>query len=138
LGAVRDGFCSLVAALDRPRAFYTRLLNPGKSEYAAVEKFFREVVDPVIDSMGFQRIEVGTDPAQTGFINTDIFEALHFSSAAVVDITGERPNCFIELGYALGRKRRVIVTAMTGTSLPFDQQAIPCFFWGADQAMRVP
>jgi hypothetical protein len=48
---------------------------------------------------------------------------------ALADITGQRPNCFIELGYALGRGPRVIVTARQGAPLPFDQQAIPCFFW---------
>ena len=39
--------------------------------------------------------------ATYAFINVGIFENLHFSSVAVVDVTGERPNCFIELGYAL-------------------------------------
>jgi hypothetical protein len=45
----------------------------------------------------------------------------------IVDITGLRPNCFIELGYGLGRGNRVIVTAKSGTTLPFDQQAISLF-----------
>jgi hypothetical protein len=45
-----------------------------------------------------------------------------------VDVTAERPNCFIELGYAL-RCNRVLVTAEEGTTLPFDQEMIPCHFW---------
>ena len=53
---------------------------------------------------------------------------MHFSSVAIVDVTGERPNCFIELGYAL-RGGRVLVTAEDGTELPFDQEMIPCHFW---------
>jgi hypothetical protein len=44
-----------------------------------------------------------------------------------MDITGERPNCFIELGYTLGRMRPVIVKAMQGTPLPFDEQAVSLF-----------
>ncbi|HYU24095.1 MAG TPA: hypothetical protein VEO74_02750, partial [Thermoanaerobaculia bacterium] len=52
------------------------------------------------------------------------------AAAVVVDVTGLRPNCFIELGYALGREHRTIVSAQHGTILPFDEQAIPTHFWG--------
>jgi hypothetical protein len=75
------------------------------------------------------RIEIGTDKSEHAFINVAIFESLHFSSLAIVDVTGERQNCFIELGYALGTANRVLVTAEEGTKLPFDQEMIPCHFW---------
>ncbi|MBK8270709.1 MAG: hypothetical protein IPK83_21345 [Planctomycetes bacterium] len=75
------------------------------------------------------RVEIGTNKAEHAFMNVAIFESLHFSNLAIIDITGERPNCFIELGYALGTGNRVLVTAEKGTQLPFDQQAIPCHFW---------
>jgi nucleoside 2-deoxyribosyltransferase len=72
---------------------------------------------------------MGTDPTEHGFVNIGIFEQLHYSELAIVDVTGLRPNCFIELGYALGCGIPVIVTAKEGTVLPFDQSAIPCHFW---------
>ncbi len=119
----------LMTVLELPKAFYVRLLNQGHPLYTQVEAFFRGVVDPVVAVAGFQRIEMGTDSTEQAFLNVAIFESLHFASVVVVDVTGERPNCFIELGYALGRGNRVIVTAKEGTELPFDQQAIPCHFW---------
>jgi hypothetical protein len=119
----------LLAAIDRPNAFYVRLLNNRAEEYPVVERFFRDVVDPVVERMGYRRIEMGTDPTEHGFINVEIFERLHYSELAIVDVTGLRPNCFIELGYALGCKIPAIVTAQEGTVLPFDQNAIPCHFW---------
>ena len=85
------------------------------------------------------RVDLGKDEVESGFINTEIFGRLHHSTVAIVDVTGQRPNCFIELGYALGRSLRVICTAETGTSLPFDQSAIPCHFWKdgePDEAQR--
>jgi hypothetical protein len=124
-----ETFSGLVAALDHPVAFYVRLLNQDLAEFADVEKFFREVVDPTVQKLGYRRAEMGTDASRQGFMNVDIFETLHYASVAIVDVTGLRPNCFIELGYGLGRGNRVIVTAKRGTALPFDQQAIPCFFW---------
>jgi hypothetical protein len=109
--------------------FYVRLLNPEHAKFNAVEAFFRNVVDPVVDRAGMRRVEISTDKSDYAFIDVGIFESLHFSSVAIVDVTGERPNCFIELGYALGTGNRVLVTAEEGTKLPFDQTMIPCHFW---------
>ncbi len=126
---VASALIRLLTAIDHPNAFYVRLLNSHTEEYPAVERFFREIVDPTIENMGYRRLEMGTDPSERAFINVEIFERLHYSELAIVDVTGERPSCFIELGYALGRGIPVIVTGMKGTALPFDQHAIPCHFW---------
>jgi hypothetical protein len=119
---------SLLTKIARPAAFYVRLLNPDHPKFKIVESFFRDVVDPVVEEAGMRRIEMGTDKNEHAFMNVAIFEGVHFSSIAIVDVTGERPNCFIELGYAL-RGGRVLVTAEYGTKLPFDQEMIPCHFW---------
>ncbi|MEW5976450.1 MAG: hypothetical protein AB1898_11675 [Acidobacteriota bacterium] len=119
----------LLSKIARPTAFYVRLLNPAHPKFNAVESFFRDIVDPVVQDAGISRVEIGTNKSEHAFMNVAIFESLHFSSMAVVDVTGERPNCFIELGYALGTQNRVLVTAEEGTKLPFDQEMIPCHFW---------
>jgi hypothetical protein len=125
---VADRMVSLLTKVARPAAFYVRLLNPDHPEFKLVESFFRDVVDPVVDEAGMRRVEMGADKNEYAFMNVAIFESVHFSSVAIVDVTGERPNCFIELGYAL-RGGRVLVTAQDGTKLPFDQEMIPCHFW---------
>jgi hypothetical protein len=119
---------SLLTKVARPAAFYVRLLSPDHPKFKIVESFFRDVVDPVVEEAGMRRIEMGADKNEYAFMNVAIFEGVHFSSVAIVDVTGERPNCFIELGYAL-RGGRVLVTAEDGTKLPFDQEMIPCHFW---------
>ena len=124
-----DAIAALLNRLARPDVFYVRLVNQRHATFEAVESFFRNVVDPVVAESGMNHIEIGRDRSEHAFMNVAIFESLHFSSLAVVDVTGERPNCFIELGYALGNGTRVLVTAEEGTPLPFDQQAIPCHFW---------
>ena len=106
------------------------LLNAAHPDFPNVETFFRQVVDPVVVDLGYERIEMGTDDSRRGFMNVEIFESLHYAAAIVVDVTGLRPNCFIELGYALGREHRTIVSAQDGTVLPFDEQAIPTHLWG--------
>lgn len=126
---IADRTVTLLTKNARPNAFCVRLLNPAHAKFPSVESFFREVIDPVIEEAGMNRVEIGTNQSEHSFINVAIFESLHFSSLAIVDVTGERPNCFIELGYALGNGNRLLITAEDGTNLPFDQQAIPCHFW---------
>jgi len=126
---VAAGVLDIVTTLAPPTAFYVRLLNPKHEAYGRVERFFRDVVDPVIEERGLTRVDLGRDRVESGFLNVEVFQRLHRSTLAIVDVTGERPNCFIELGYALARQIRVLCTAEQGTNLPFDQSAIPCHFW---------
>jgi hypothetical protein len=130
-GEIASRVSGILATVARPDAFYVRLLRTDHAKFSVVESFFRDVVDPAVEEAGLSRIEMGTDRTEYAFMNVAIFESLHFSSVVIVDVTGERPNCFIELGYALRNTNRVLVTAEEGTNLPFDQQAIPCHFWKA-------
>lgn len=129
VGTVASGIIEIITNLARPMTFYVRLLNPKHEAYERVERFFRNVVDPVTEERGLARVDLGKDRVESGLLNVEIFQRLHQSTIAVVDVTGERPNCFIELGYALALPLRVLCTAEQDTSLPFDQSAIPCHFW---------
>ena len=64
-------------------------------------------------------------------IDQEIFAKLHRSSVVLADITGARPNCFLELGYALGRGLPTMVTARKGASLPFDITTFAGHHWKA-------
>lgn len=120
---------TLLHTLSPSTAFYVRLLDPAHEDFPDVEDFFRNVVDPVVDELGFKGFEMGKEQARCAFMNVEIFERLHFASSAVVDMTGLRHNCLIELGYLLARGIPVLVTAKEGTKIPFDTDKIPCLFW---------
>lgn len=128
-GALAKELARLLTEL-RPRpAFYVRLLDAHNDEYSHVERFFRNVVDPVVTELGFTPWEMGRQRPETPFMNVQIFEALHRAALVVVDLTGLRPNCMMELGYALGRHRRVLISAKRGTMLPFDEDKLPTYVW---------
>jgi hypothetical protein len=120
---------NLVRALESPTAFSVRLLNPAVPEYSAVERFFRQVVDPLVERFGYQAVEMGHGENAFAWMNEAIFTSLHYCAVAVVDLTGLRNDCFMELGYALGRAKRVMLTAQAGMKLSFDSQALECHFW---------
>ena len=127
---------SLISDLRPPNAFYVRLLTKELDEFEHVESFFRDVVDPVVTENGFTPYEVGRSQAQTAFINVEIFDGLHRAALVVADLTGVRPNCTMELGYALARQRRVLITAKKGTHLPFDSDKLPTYFWDPAQPQQ--
>jgi hypothetical protein len=122
-------FTKLLGALAPPEVFYVRLLNNTLPEYPAVETFFREVVDPFITGLGYKPTEMGLGKNEFAWMNQAIFDSIHRSAVVLVDLTGLRPNCFMELGFALGNKQRVIIAAKEGTSLPFDTSALEAFMW---------
>lgn len=47
----------------------------------------------------------------------------------LADITGVRPNCFIELGYALGRGLPTMLLSKDGTESPFDIYSLSGHRW---------
>lgn len=127
-------FFDILSKIKKPRTFFIRLINQDHPQFEVVEHYFRNVVDEVIDSCGYERFESGLDPSKEPFLNLEIFVNLHYSSLAIVDLTGVRPNCCLELGYALGQKKRVILMAQKGTILPFDTEMIPCYFWSSNNS----
>ena len=120
---------ALLRALIPPHVFYVRLLNDGLPEFPSVETFFRTTVDSLVKELGYEPLQMGVGKNEFAWMNQAIFDSLHHSSVALVDLTGIRPNCFMELGYALGNKQRVIVTAREDTRISFDAFALEAFQW---------
>lgn len=124
---------ALLEDLRPPRAFYVRLLDQANEAFADVEWFYRSVVDPVVGERGLQRMEVGTDAQRQGFMNAEIFTELHYASTVIVDMTARRPNCAIELGYALARGQTVLLACRGDEEIPFDVDKLPCLFWQREE-----
>lgn len=122
---------SVLEALEKPAAFAVRLLNPDHDDIAQVQDFFDVVVKPVLEEeLGYRLVTI--DPKHENTfprVDQEIFNHLHRSSVVIADITGCRPNCFIELGYALGRSLPTIMTGREGTENPFDTKSISGHFW---------
>lgn len=119
----------LLQALVSPRVFYVRLLNDTFAEYSSVENFFRNTADSLVKELGYEPLQMGLGTNEFAWMNEAIFHSLHHSSVVLVDLTGLRPNCFMELGYALGNKQKVIITVRDDTTIPFDAFALEAFRW---------
>jgi hypothetical protein len=124
---------ALLEALASPKAFAVRLLDPDHADFAAIEGHFTNVVKPIVEGeLGFELCVVdGRQPIDHARIDEEIFAKLHRSSVVVADITGLRPNCFLELGYALGRSLPIMLMAKKGSEHPFDIYTFSGLHWNA-------
>jgi len=129
VGDVVSSVMRLLHALVSPRVFYVRLLNEMLAEYSSVETFFRSTVDSLVMELGYEPLQMGLGKNEFAWMNEAIFDSLHHSSVVLVDLTGLRPNCFMELGYGLGNKQKVIITARDDAEISFDAFALEAFRW---------
>lgn len=128
----------LLEDLDPPRAFIVRLLNKEHPSFQAVDNFFETVVKPILEGeLGFKMVAIdGRQPYEQSRMDQEIFSSLHRSSLVIADLTGDRPNCFLELGYAFGRGLKTMVTAQKGTSHPFDLTTLGALHWDPSQPLN--
>lgn len=55
-----------------------------------------------------------------GFIDDKIFENIKKAEVVVADLSYERPNCYLEFGYALALGKTIVLLYREGTKLHFD------------------
>jgi hypothetical protein len=123
----------LVCDLEAPRAFCARLLNSTVACYPEVESNFAEVVKPVLRERGYRPVDLGVDRQEAAWMNDEIFTQLDRAPLVYCDLSAQRPNCFTELGYALGNRQRVIISSRASEQLPFDTDKLPCWYWSESQ-----
>ena len=128
----------LLHALTPPSAFFVRLLNRAVEHFDEVDRYFANVVDPVVHRHGYEPVVMGATENTHAWMNAQIFARIAESGLVVVDLTGVRPNCFIELGYALRGDAPVLITTREGTPSQFDIHALEACFWkdGTDDSIR--
>lgn len=66
------------------------------------------------------RAEKADKISASGFIDSKIYEHIKKAELIIADLTYERPNCYLEFGYALALNKRIILVYKNGTKLHFD------------------
>lgn len=134
---VVQAILDLFHALTPPSAFFVRLLNRAVEHFDEVERYFARVVDPVVRRHGYEPVVMGAVENTHAWMNAQIFARIAESGLVVVDLTGVRPNCFIELGYALRGDAPVLITSREGTPSQFDIHALEACLWNERTDDRV-
>lgn len=111
------------------------LRSPAKKKVFVAMAFSEEFEDvyqfgiyTVIRQCGYvcERVD---EKAISGSILDHIRAGIESAEFVVADLSGERPNVYLEVGYAWALKKRVLILAREGTRLHFDVAHHRCIFY---------
>lgn len=105
-----------------------------------------EAIIPAIEGAGFTARRVDRHNAGD-LLKSEIVQFIERSQIIIADVTNERPNCYLEIGYAmgLGKKANLILTAredhhhnspnfrVKGPKVHFDLEGYDLLFWKPDE-----
>lgn len=112
---------------------YALFICPHGNE--AVDQNYELVIEPILKAHQFD-VDRADDLASAGPVNEEISKAILKSKLIVVDLTGERPNCYYEAGYAHALGKPVIILAQTGTTRHFDIPGVAWHYWNSSEDLK--
>ena len=101
-----------------------------------IYKLIEKIYEPAVNELGYELIfQERSEPK--GTIHDDIWEYLEHSKLILCDLSFQRPNCFIEYGYALAKGKRIILCVEESEgkteeglmAVPFDTITQKYSFW---------
>jgi hypothetical protein len=92
-------------------------------DQAKFDRRYKDIFKPAIERAGFEADRVDEDPSVTVVIDR-IEKGINDSSVCLAEITTDNANVWFELGYALARKKPVVMICEkhVRTKFPFDVQ----------------
>jgi len=111
-----------------------------------LDKVYSECIAPALESCGLdpKRVDKHTEGR---LLKTEIVNFIESADIIVADLTNERPNCYLEVGYSMGldKFRNLILTAREdynpdspnyksgGHKIHFDLSGYDILFWDAEK-----
>lgn len=79
----------------------------GSVELANHELILQTIIDLIEDEQFEARFQEKEEPRKN--IHADIFDHIDSCKFIVADVTHERPNCYIEIGWAMARQKQILL-----------------------------
>lgn len=96
-----------------------------------LDSTYQLVIRETARSKGFDVVRID-EIEDSGNITDQIMENIRASDVVFADLTGERPNCYFELGYAMALGKEVILSVKEGAAVHFDVRAYRFIVWDTD------
>lgn len=100
-----------------------------------LDSAYQGVIKPIIKSNGYYSVRID-EIQDSGRITDQIVEEISKSEVVLADLSGERPNCYYEAGFAHALGKEMIFTIKKGTPIHFDLSAYRFIEWGTEQELR--
>lgn len=120
----------------KPQSFLQAAFLDAKKQVFVIMKFedkeldstYKLVIRPLIENFNYKVIRVD-EFENSGKINDQILKCISESEIILSDLTGERPNCYFEAGFALALNKEIIFTIKEGSKIHFDVKPYRFIIW---------
>lgn len=102
---------------------------------ALLDSAYEGVIRPVIKSFGLSSLRVD-EVENSGKISEQILEGIASSKYVLADLTGERPNCYYECGFAHALGKELILTINSKEKIHFDLADHRFISWSTEAELR--
>lgn len=117
--------------------------QPPEDKAFVVMKFGDEILDsayqgvikPICEEYGLEVVRVD-EIQDSGKINDQILENIASSKIVISDLSGERPNCYYETGFAHALGKNIILTIHEDSKIHFDLAAHRFIQWKTEFQLR--
>jgi hypothetical protein len=133
----------LIQANHLTRSILQQALSKPKKQIFVIMKFgdahldsaYAGVVKPLGHEFGFKVVRV--DEIQDGGnISSQLLENIAQSRIVFADLSGERPNCYYECGYAHALDKEIIFSIHKGEPIHFDLASYRFIQWDTENELR--
>lgn len=100
-----------------------------------LDSAYRGGIKPIVESFGLDVLRVD-EIQDSGLISDQILKEISNSKYVIVDLSGERPNCYYEAGYAKALGKDVIFMIRKGEKVHFDLIGYRFIVWETEQELR--
>jgi len=133
----------LSASTDSARSLIERSLRPTIKQIFVIMKLgdtdldsaYLGVIVPVGKQFGYRVLRID-DIKDSGNINEQILENIAQSSLILADLSGERPNCYYEAGFAHALGKEMIFAAQKKYKIHFDLADYRFILWETELEYR--
>lgn len=114
----------------KPQAFVIMKFNDSVMNSA-----YEGVIEPTFESFGIKSLRID-QKEDSGRINEQVLNGIAESCVVFADLTGERPNCYYETGFAHALGKELILSIHDGHEIHFDLKANRFIVWDQESKLR--
>lgn len=106
-----------------------------KFDDSDLDDAYELAIRPAIEAAGLKSIRVDKISVD-GTITDEIINSIQRCMVVVADLTGERPNCYYEVGFAHASGRPVVLTIRKGEKIHFDLVTRQFLIWDTKRKLK--
>lgn len=101
----------------------------------SLDSAYEGVIKPLGLLLGYKVLRVD-EIQDSGVISQQILESISRSELVLADLSGERPNCYYEAGFAHALGREIIFSRRKGEKVHFDLAGHRFIEWETEEELR--